>query len=189
MRRSNLGFLGITFALLGSISLQGCDGEDEEAAARVARGEHLVNVLACNDCHTPWVLGPNGPEPDMRLMLSGHPAVLVMPEPPALPEGPWGWVGSHSNTAFAGPWGVSYAANLTPHETTGMGIWTEEMFVKAIRTGRHMGQSRPILPPMPWAAYAHLTDEDLKAVYAYLRTIPEVENLVPDSVPAGTEPR
>jgi len=68
---------------------------------------------------------------------------------------------------------------------TGMGIWTEEMFMKALRTGKHFGQSRPIMPPMPASAYGQMNDEDLKAVYAYLRSIPPVKNLVPDYQPPG----
>jgi len=118
-------------------------------------------------------------------MLSGHPQDLEMPSPPELPKGPWAWLGAGTNTAFAGPWGISYAINLTPDVNTGMGIWTEEMFVRAIRTGRHMGQSRPILPPMPWPAYSRLTDQDLKSIHAYLRSIPPIENLVPDALLPG----
>ena len=148
----------------------------------VARGKYLVTVVGCNDCHTPFKLGPNGPEPDVARMLSGHPEELVMPEPPKLPEGPWVWMGSGTNTAFAGPWGVSYTTNLTPDVDTGLGAWSEEIFVKTLRTGRHWGQSRPILPPMPWPWYAQLTDEDLKALYAYLRTIPPIKNRVPEPV-------
>jgi hypothetical protein len=149
-------------------------------------GEHLVTILSCNDCHTPFKLGPNGPEPDMNRMLSGHPQELVMPQPPVLGEGPWAWVGAVTNTAFAGPWGVTYSPNLTPHEN-GMGIWTEQMFVDAIRTGRHMGQSRRIQPPMPWPYLSRMTDHELRSVYAYLRTIPPVDNLVPDYREPGGE--
>jgi len=93
-----------------------------------------------------------------------------------------GIVTSMELTAWSGPWGVSYAQNLTPDENTGMGIWTEEMFVQALRTGRHMGVSRPILPPMPWEVYRRLSDEDLKSVYAFLRSIPPVKNRVPEPV-------
>ena len=98
-------------------------------------------------------------------------------------EGPWVWAGTGTNTGFYGPWGVSYAANLTP-DVSGLQIWTEDMFIRAIRTGKHMGQSRPIAPPMPWPVYRNLTDEDLAAVYAYLRTIPPVRNNVPEYEPA-----
>jgi hypothetical protein len=117
----------------------------------------------------------------MTRMLTGHPEDLAMPPPPALPEGPWMWIGAGTNTAFAGPWGVSYATNLTPDENTGIGIWTEEMFVNALKTGRHMGTSRMILPPMPWPAFAHFTDDDLKAMYAYLRSLPPMHNRVPEA--------
>lgn len=149
-------------------------------------GEHLVTILACNDCHTPFKMGAEGPEPDMSRMLSGHPQDLVMPVPPSLGDGPWQWLGSGTNTAYAGPWGVSYTANLTPDVNTGIGIWTEQMFVDAIRTGRHMGQSRTIQPPMPWPAFRHMTDRELRSIYAYLRTIPPIENRVPDYQAPGT---
>lgn len=147
----------------------------------VARGEYLVMVGGCNDCHTPWILTENGPAPDMTRMLSGHPADLPMPPPPETGGSPWMWGGAASNTAFYGPWGVSYARNLTPHPISGMGaVWTEEMFVKALRTGKHYGESRPILPPMPWENYGKMTDHDLKAVWTYLQSIPPVHNEVPD---------
>ena len=161
--------------------------ETAVAATPLERGRYLTAVLACNDCHTPMAMGPEGPAPDMTRMLSGHPENLVMPPPPQLPEGPWAWVGAITNTAFSGPWGVTYAPNLTPDQNTGLGIWTEEMFVTAMKTGKHMGTSRAIQPPMPWPAYQHLTDEDLKAIYAYLRSVPPIPNRVPDyAPPAGS---
>ncbi|HWN83277.1 MAG TPA: hypothetical protein VNM87_14365 [Candidatus Udaeobacter sp.] len=163
------------------------------AADPVARGKYLVNVGACNECHTPWAMTDKGPAPDITKFLSGHPAAMVLPPPPK-PDGPWIWFGAGTNTAFAGPWGVTYAANLTP-SSSGLSAWNEEIFIKAIRTGKHMGTSRPILPPMPWAAYGQMTDEDLKAVWAFLQTVPPVDNLVPDPVisemmmpPAGGAP-
>jgi mono/diheme cytochrome c family protein len=152
--------------------------------SQVARGEYLVTIGGCNDCHTPFKMGPKGPEPDMSRMLSGHPQQVVMPPPPKLANGPWAWSGAITNTAFAGPWGISYARNLTPDQVSGTGIWTEEMFIKTIRTGRHWGVSRPILPPMPWFNYAKMSDDDLKAVWAYLRSIKPVRNEVPEAVVA-----
>lgn len=152
------------------------------AVDRVKRGEYLVNTSGCHDCHTPWKMGPGGPEPDMSRMLSGHPETISVVDAPRLSE-PWTSASIGSNTAFAGPWGISYTMNLTPDRNTGLGIWTEDMFIKAIRTGRHMGVSRPINPPMPWTVYRNWTDEDVKAVYAYLRTIPPVVNHIPDYVP------
>lgn len=149
----------------------------------VARGAYLVTVLGCNDCHTPFKLGPEGPEPDMERMLSGHPEELLMPEPPALGDGPWQWVGSGTNTAFAGPWGISYATNLTP-DPSGLSAWNEELFIKTLRTGRHWGTSRLILPPMPWQAYRELTDEDLSAIFAYLQTVRPIRNHVADARPS-----
>ena len=74
---------------------------------------------------------------------------------------------------------------MTPEKLTGTGIWTEEMFIQTLRTGKHWGVSRPILPPMPWQNYAQATDEDLKSIYAYLRTVQPIKNQVPDAVLAA----
>ncbi len=155
-------------------------------ARLVSRGEYLVTILACNDCHTPWVEGPDGAGPDMTRRLSGHPESVIMPEPPNLGDDGWAWMGAATNTAFAGPWGVSYAFNLTPDENTGLGIWTLDMFKGALRTGKHFGVARDILPPMPWHFYGKMTDEDIEAVYTYLRSIPPVHNRVPEPIVAET---
>lgn len=151
------------------------------------RGKYLVTAMGCNDCHTPWKMGPNGPEPDMTRMLSGHPENSKL-GPPAKVQNGWGGTFSADFTAWAGPWGISYTQNLTPDQNTGLGIWTEEMFITAIREGKHMAKSRPILPPMPWPAIRNLSDDDLKAVFAYLRTIPAISNHVPDPVIALPPP-
>jgi mono/diheme cytochrome c family protein len=146
---------------------------------KAARGKYLVSTSGCMDCHTPWKMGPKGPEPDMSRWLSGHPQDKKMPPPPSVP-GPWQMVASDTNTAWAGPWGVSFTANLTPDEETGLGRWTVQDFKATIRTGRHMGRGREILPPMPIPVYNNMTDEDLEAVFAYLRTIPPIRNKVPE---------
>lgn len=143
------------------------------------RGEYLVRSFGCGDCHTPLTMGANGPEPDMAHQLSGHPANLKVTPVTTMPKGNWGWLGAASNTAFQGPWGVSYAINLTPDQETGLGKWTESQFVAALKTGKHVGASRPILPPMPWQALSNMTEADLKAMFAYLRSIPPVSNRVP----------
>ncbi len=158
---------------------------DPPAPSPAERGKYLVTVGACNDCHTPWKLGEKGPEPDMTRMLSGHQEGAKLPPPPALPPGPWGAVAALSMTAWAGPWGTSYTANLTPDPETGIGALSEENFVKAMRTGKHYGGGRDILPPMPWPWIGQMSDGDLKAIYAYLRTVPPIRNKVPDPVPPG----
>lgn len=149
------------------------------ATTKVARGKYLVTVAGCNDCHTPLKLGSNGPEPDMSRMLSGHPESLAMPPAPRLPDGPWQVTAAATSTAWSGPWGVSFTANLTPDAETGLGRWSFRNFKDTIRTGRHLGRGRPILPPMPIPMYKHFTDEDLEAIYAFLRTIPPIRNQVP----------
>jgi mono/diheme cytochrome c family protein len=89
---------------------------------------------------------------------------------------------NQSSTVAIGPWGISYAANLTPDLETGIGGWNEEVFKNALRTGKHMGAGRPILPPMPWQGISQLTDEDIKSIYSYLQSIKPVKNKVPDPV-------
>jgi Cytochrome c len=178
--------LALALGLLLVLVLAGRSGIARGSETRidpVQRGHYLVTIAGCNDCHTPFVVGEHGPEPDMSRQLSGHPESLKMPPPPAMGDSPWIWVGAGTNTAFAGPWGISYAPNLTPEQNTGLGAWTEDIFFKAMRTGRHWGASRPILPPMPWQSIATMTDEDLGAIYAYLQSIPPIVNRVPDSEP------
>ena len=150
--------------------------------APVERGKYLVSAMGCHDCHTPWRVGPQGPEPDMSRALTGHPAGLVMPPPPKLAEGPWVAVIGATNTAWAGPWGVSFTANLTPDKETGLGNWNAEMFIAAMRTGRQQGKGRPILPPMPWSMIRNLTDDDLRSIFAYLQSLEPVRNRVPQPV-------
>jgi mono/diheme cytochrome c family protein len=157
---------------------------------KVARGKKLVALGGCNDCHTPLKMGPNGPEPDLARLLSGHPAELKMPPAPVLPAGPWAVTASATLTAWSGPWGVSFSRNLTPDPETGLGRWTERDFVDTIRTGRHMGRGRAILPPMPVQSMsAALGDDDLAAMFAYLRSIPAVRNEVPDPIAPETAAR
>ena len=149
-------------------------------AEMVKRGDYLVNTMGCSDCHTPVKMGANGPEPDMERFLSGHPATEKLPPPPP-PSGPWIATVNSTFTAWAGPWGISYTQNLTPDKETGIaGTYTEEQFIMAIREGKKQGRGRPLLPPMPWPVIRNLTDQDLKAIFAYLQTIKPIRNKVPE---------
>lgn len=153
----------------------------------VARGEYLVKIGSCNDCHTPLKMGPHGPEPDMSRMLSGHPEnVPLEPLPKVDPQAAWNWSGHAAGTAYVGPFGVTVSRNLTPDRETGLGNWTEAQFVKAMREGVHLGidGQRPILPPMPWPSVAQMTDADLHALWVYLQSIPAIRNDAPQSIPA-----
>ena len=122
----------------------------------IARGKYLVAFGSCNDCHTPWKLGPKGPEPDMTRALTGHPADVKMSPVAGARQVPWGIAAANTMTAWTGPWGVSFTANLTPDKETGLGDWTEEMFIATMRTGRHQGKGRALLPPMPYFSVAAL---------------------------------
>jgi mono/diheme cytochrome c family protein len=170
--------------LLGGAAHAAEPADATVTADALARGKYLVTIAGCNDCHTPFKPTANGgAEPDMSRMLSGHPEAFALPPAPKLPEGPWLVTVAATNTAWAGPWGTSYTANLTPDPETGLGKWALRNFVDTIRTGRHWGRGRPILPPMPWPMYRHFTDEDLAAIFAYLQSIPAIRNKVPQPLP------
>ena len=152
----------------------------------VKRGEYLVTIAGCEDCHSPKIMTDRGPAPDPKLRLSGHPAQLPLPAitDPKM-AAPGQWVLFHSmSTAAVGPWGTSYAANLTPDDT-GMGNWTYEQFKKALTQGKAKGMDggRMLLPPMPWPNYIGMSEADLSAIFAYLKSIPPVQNVVPAPVP------
>lgn len=184
--------LTLTLTTASTILLRAAAPERPSAAsdanaAAVKHGAYLLSTMGCHDCHTPLKMGARGPEPDMTRALTGHPAALVMPKPPALPPGPWLVLSAATNTAFAGPWGVSFAANLTPDKDTGLGAWTEEMFIATMRTGRHQGKGRPLLPPMPYQMLGNLTDADIKDLWAYLQSLTPVSNRVPSPVDPAEE--
>lgn len=175
---------GIMFCLVFQISAE--TKKPMVATSEIERGAYLVMIGHCNGCHTPKVFTDKGPDLDKTRILAGHPADQKLPEIPAGVIGPdkWGTVGSNDFTAWYGPWGVSFSANLTPHKETGIGSWTEQMFFQAMRTGKHMGaaQGRSILPPMPWQSVGGLHDQDLKAIWVYLQSLKPVKNAVPDPI-------
>jgi hypothetical protein len=179
------GLLGaVVFASAGlAFAKGGKEGKAKEAKEDpVARGGYIVSFAGCNDCHTPWVFNKDlgMPVPDMTRMLSGHPANGPETAAKIDPKTDLAFI-SADFTSFKLPFGTVYSQNLTPDKETGLGNWTEEMFIKALRTGMHMGAAgRPILPPMPWPEFRNMTDDDLKAVFAFLRTIPAVHNPVSD---------
>lgn len=152
----------------------------------VARGAYLVGILGCNDCHSPKIMTEQGPVPDTKRLLSGHPASDKLPPFPN-PKTNYssGWaLFTLDLTVSVGPWGISYAANLTPDET-GLGNWTYEQFKRAITQGKSKGleTGRLLLPPMPWQNYVNMKEEDVQAVFAYLKSIPPVSNVVPAPTP------
>ena len=128
-------------------------GRRPPAGDRVAQGEYLVHIGGCRECHTPM--------DDSRQPLPGR--LLAGGTPFAVPNGV-----------------VARAANLTPH-TSGIGAWTEEDFVQRFKNAA--AEPKPVASdefntPMPWQAYSGMTTEDLGAIYAYLRTIPAVDQVV-----------
>jgi len=150
----------------------------------VALGKYIVSTSACDDCHTPKIFTEAGPVFDTTRSLSGHQQNESLPPLDISALGKNQWAATPmSLTAWVGPWGISYASNLTPDKATGIGTLTEEMFIKTLREGKYMGVGRPLLPPMPWQVYGMKTDEDLKSIYAYLMSLKPINNLVPQPTP------
>lgn len=150
----------------------------ESQSDQVQRGKYLVETLgACAHCHTPRA----GAEYDTNMYLAGHPENAAYPRYnfSMIQQGIF-ILTSTQMTAFSGPFGTSFASNLTPDNETGLGEWTETMFIQAMRTGLHQGVAgnRKIFPPMPTKHYAQMNDADLKAIWAYLRTIDPIKNEV-----------
>jgi hypothetical protein len=192
MRITALGFILIGFCfficfleLSYSNEQKGDELSEVNREAQIKRGEYLVNAGGCNDCHSPKIFTPKGPMPDPDRLLSGYPSKEKLPDFPQDLIGPDKWGGLFTNdlTGWLGPWGVTFASNLTPDEQTGIGLWTEELFIKTMRTGKHMGAGRDILPPMPWYNISIQSDDDLKAIFAYLRSIKPIKIVVPQPIP------
>lgn len=188
----NLAFASLAAALLCLAAFSQCTESQVNAqttnapseADIIKRGEYLVGVLGCHDCHSPKRLGPNGPEIIPELHLSGYPAdrPLGKTMPEALQNG---WLlFAADGTATYGPWGVSFSANLTSDES-GIGTWSFEQFKKALTEGKYKGLDggRMLLPPMPWPNYIKMDPADMEAVFKYLKSTKPVKNVVPAPIP------
>lgn len=153
-------------------------------------GEHLITIGGCSDCHTPERMSPSGPVPDNSLFLSGHPAQMPSPEVDRKEVESKGLVVTQTLTAWVGPWGISYAANLTS-DATGIGNWQESNFITALREGKYKGipSARTLLPPMPWDFYKAMSDDEIKAMFAYLKSTKPINNIVPQAAPPVSIPQ
>ena len=153
---------------------------------QVNHGKYLVTVMGCDDCHSPKVFGPNGPEPDMTRRFSGHPSEISIPVADTNQLKSW-MLFAQDLTAYVGPWGTSFSANLTS-DATGIGNWKFDQFKKALREGKYKGLdgTRPLMPPMPWQQYRNLSDEDMRDIFAFLKSTTPIKNLVPVYIPPAT---
>lgn len=160
-------------------AVKGKAPENKYTKEQIKRGEYLVRYGACEDCHTPKMFDPkaNLPVPQMDRRMAGHPEGAPDPASSLAPGD--SLVVGPTFTSFKSDFGIAYAANLTPDLETGSGQWTEETFTKIFRTGKHLGSGRPIMPPMPWASLSRLSDDDIRAIFAYTRSLPPVKNKVP----------
>jgi mono/diheme cytochrome c family protein len=164
MNRASKRLSTSLIALLACLGTASCAKETQKTQPMsdvdlLKRGEYLTIVMGCGDCHTPgYFFGA----PDMSRKFSG------------------------SELGWEGPWGVTYARNITPEPETGIAAWSEQDIMTAIRTGKRP-DGTAILPPMPWVDFAYLSDEDALAIAKYVKSVPPVPHKVPDRVPPGTK--
>lgn len=157
--------------------------DDEQIRAfMVERGRLLVELGGCGECHTPKVNSGFGMKPRPGRFLSGYPEGEPLPDFPYTDFGEPGTERAFyttDGTIWAGSWGVSFAANITPDPETGIGRWTDKQFISTFRTGTHIGQGRALFPPMPVKVYSQLSHEEIRSIFLYLQTIEPVRNKVP----------
>lgn len=194
MKKITVFFAAIT-VITGAVIAISCNSEADAknktdfnttnfTPEQIKRGEYLVTIMVCDDCHSPKVFGPNGPEVYMSRRLSGHPSEINIPSADTATARSW-VLFENDLTAYIGPWGTTFSANLTS-DSTGIGLWKFEQFKKAIREGIYKGieGSRPLMPPMPWQQYKNASDEDLRDIFAYLKSTKPIKNVVPAFIPA-----
>ena len=178
IRAGMLG-VGIVLGVAGLVAQSGAPAAKPAAsadAAMIARGKYLMTIGACNDCHSPK-LDPQQ-HPDPKRPFSGRPQTTQAPSQTSSEIH-----ASLDLTAWAGPWGVSYGANLTPDPETGLKKrYTEASFIKTLRTGKKP-EGEDLQPPMPWELYKVFSDDDIKAIWAYLQSIPAIKNNVKAASP------
>jgi hypothetical protein len=150
------------------------------ADSLIKRGRYLVTIAGCGDCHSPKIMTALGPVADSTKLFSGHRADAA---PIEISKDAFsrGWVlFNGENTSLATPFFVSYAANITS-DTTGIGMWSFQQFKTAMTKGKWKGieGSRDLLPPMPWMNYKEMSEEDLQAIFSFLKSTKPVRNVVP----------
>jgi hypothetical protein len=194
MKKRTLIIAGVISAFVYSLSSCGGSSPEERALkgktavvdTSVQRGAYLVTVIGCNDCHSPRMTGENGGAWDPDRILSGYPSSGPGKAYDLKDLEPGSAITDPTGTSFTGPWGTTFAANLTS-DGTGIGNWSLKQFKNALTRGKHKGidEERNLLPPMPWQNYTDMKEEDLKAIFAYLKSTKPVRNIVPETIRAG----
>ena len=189
MKKSFVLFTAIAGMITASIAFVSCNSDVKAGStgevviskdSLIRRGSYLVNAVGCDDCHSPKIFTPTGFEIDMERRFMGHPAdsKLGKANTGVIKDGYM--LFALDLTSAAGPWGQSYAANISS-DATGIGNWTEEQFFRALREGKSKGlkEARNLLPPMPWFVYKNFSDTDIRAIFAFLKSTKPIENRVP----------
>ena len=194
MNNRTLIIAGIISIFIYSLSSCGGSSPEERAVKTTGpvrdtsakRGAYLVTIMGCNDCHSPRIMGQHGPMWDPERILSGYPSHIPVKVPDIKNLVPGSAVFDPTGTAVTGPWGMSFAANITS-DGTGIGNWSLRQFKNAFTRGKHKGidEERNLLPPMPWENYREVSEEDIKAIFAYLKSTKPVRNNVPDPIAPG----
>ncbi|EKR72648.1 c-type cytochrome [Leptospira noguchii] len=182
MKKIHSSILILIFAILTFLN---CSNQNNNSnSSRIERGKKLVMVAGCTDCHTAKIMTPQGPVPDASKFLAGYLETNQLPDYKNYKNSPW-LLFTGDLTAVVGPWGVSFAKNITPDPETGIGGWTEDMFIQTVRTQKRLGVGRPILPPMNGVFIGNmnpLNDDELKDIFAYLKSLKPVRNRVPEPI-------
>ncbi len=160
MLEKKLARMRVAFAIVVSTSFAGSPSI-ALADSLIERGEYLASIMDCTGCHTPGALAG---APDFERYLAG------------------------SDIGFQIPGlGVFYPPNLTPDVGTGLGKWSQDEIMLAVRGGLRP-DGRELVPVMPWPSYAALTDEDAQALAAYLKALPPMKFKTPGPFKEGETP-
>src|SRR3569833_1901337 len=159
---------------------QSADNAAPTKDSLIKRGAYLVMSMGCNACHSPKKMGPHGPYIDTALALSGFQANTPVPVVPPEQAKMGMIMFAPDLTATAGPWGTTFAANITS-DGTGIGKWKLDQFKNAFQHGKFMGlnEERMIMPPMPWENFAKMSDIGVEALFTYLKSPKPVHNVPP----------
>ncbi|MGI9534763.1 MAG: diheme cytochrome c-553 [Thermodesulfobacteriota bacterium] len=159
--------------------------KDMDKEIKIKKGKIMTEEFGCVDCHSPKIIINDQTMIDENKIFSGHPQDNILPDFPPELVGPGKWTGLYisGTTAWGGPWGISYSANLTPDKETGIGTWNEEHFKRIIKLGIHSSLTRKIMPPMPWYELSRLNEDELGAIFLYLKSLKPIKNKVPESKP------
>lgn len=181
----SVNHLLLLFVSLTGLLTLACMSEKKPSEISPKRGEYLVKESNCSYCHTPTIESNGNVIPDITRMFSGHPGDAPLPDIPDVEIDSEEWIeflATLDSTVWAGEWGITFSANITPDRETGIGKWDRTTFIQTMRQGKHRGIGRNIRPPMPWRDYSKLNEDELSSIFEYLMTLKPINNEVPKPI-------